>query len=132
MPPALLLALSALPLTASGTLSPPFTSESTSTGTPGREEPTSISTVGVPISDHRTHTTPDDSGSTTDGGPTTGSEPTTDGGPTTDGEPTIDGGPTTDGNSEPSGSDELHNGTTPQSGTRGEMEFMTVNSFIEG
>jgi len=47
-------------------------------------------------------------------------------------ETTTDGEPTTDSNSEPSGSDELHNGTTPQSGTTGEIEFIKVNSYIEG
>jgi len=61
---------------------------------PTKEEPSSISTVGDLTSNLSTH------------------EPTADGELTSGGKPTAD--------IEPTGSDELRNGTTPQSDTTGE------------
>jgi len=106
--------------------STPFTGESTSTGTPTREEPTSVST-SHPVSNPSivstgTSTTDQPTSISTDGDLTNdpGTHiPLDDSGPATDSGPTIHGGPTTD--SEPtSDSGKLHNDTTPQSGTTGE------------
>ena len=94
--------------------STPFMSDSTSTGTPTREEPTSISTSDPPSKPSIVST-----GTTTTDKPTSIS---TDGDLTNDPSthiPPDDSGPATDGRPT-SGSGKLHNETTPQSGTTGE------------